>query len=713
MITATPLGRVLEDTVALTTMFRLRGPVPPPETVAVIALDRDSGRRLGLPRQVRDWPRTLHAGVIERLNEAGARAIAFDLVFEKARADDPAEDVALAQAIARSGRVVLLEMLDRSSRRVDFAGGSGVVTTDRTIRPQPMFAEAAVGLAPFPLPKAQERVTHFWAFVPAIRPQPTLPAMTLAAYASDAHDTLERMVAGTPGSIEVGRGSLDARSAALRERFLEAPTLAAQLERDLASRETSTSGRMRALLRLYGGADARTLNFYGPSAHILTVPVADLFQPDLFAALKPDLEGRAVFVGLSEPFGTHEDDFKTAFSRPDGVDLGGVEIGATAFANMLAGNTLDTPGIGLGLLLLIGFAVALAFPAVLLPVRWAIPTVLVVALAYALLAAWAFTSVWLRLPLGVPLLVQLPLGLFGGLWLQYRASRRTAVNLASGIAHYLPANVAASLAETPLTAVGQADLVHAISMVCDAEGFTHMAEGMAPVALKRLLDQYFQQMFEAIRGQDGLITDIVGDGVTAVWVAPEDDAQARQRACRAALLIDAIRIRGGRDHARALTTRIGLNPGQVVLGNVGGSGRFAYSVVGDAVNTASRVERLNKHLGTRVLAAEALVSGLEGQPYRSLGAFRLFGKDEAISIVELLDLPPDQPEAPWRRHFAEGLEALQQQHLKNAENAFRAVLDEQPDDGPSRFFLQVCDPRLPRSLRASVDQLGAIHLYEK
>ena len=204
-----------------------------------------------------------------------------------------------------------------------------------------------------------------------------------------------------------------------------------------------------------------------------------------------------------------------------------------------------------------------------------------------------------------PLLIQLPLGLFLGLLLQYRDAQRARANISRGMR--LLSAAARSRAASPRRRSIPSTLkehVFAVCMVTDASRFTTLAEGMTPAELSEVLDRYFAILFGVVERHGGLVTDVVGDGTTSVWTAPGPERACRLRACLAALEIShAIEAFNERNQPRTMPTRIGLNAGCAMVGNVGGSGRFVYSVVGDCVNTASRLESLNKQLGTRIIAA--------------------------------------------------------------------------------------------------------------
>src|SRR5207248_9425433 len=139
------LGGRLEDRLGQFVLFHLRGPLPAPPEVIVVAEDRASAEALGLPPGNRPWPRSLHARAIEKLTAHGASLIAFDFMFS---APDPEGDDALAAALRKAGCVVLLRGLERR-----FIGPGSSIEIDAPIDPIPKLTEAAAAIAAFPLPK--------------------------------------------------------------------------------------------------------------------------------------------------------------------------------------------------------------------------------------------------------------------------------------------------------------------------------------------------------------------------------------------------------------------------------------------------------------------------------------------------------------------------------------------------------------------------------
>ena len=244
----------------------------------------------------------------------------------------------------------------------------------------------------------------------------------------------------------------------------------------------------------------------------------------------------------------------------------------------------------------------------------------------------------------------------------------------------------------PLDPGALKEQLFAACLVSDAQRFTALAEGMTPDDLSAFLDRYFAILFGIVARHGGVVTDVVGDGMTCTWSAPQADLGSCRRACLAALDISReVAEFNRRSQPLALPTRIGLNAGPVMVGNVGGSGHFAYSVVGDAVNTAARLESLNKQLGTRILASDAVLAELGDFLTRPLGRFLVFGRTRPLAIIELLGRRGDPHDCGAACRLRRGaLAAFQEERWAEAAAGFEAVLADHPDDGPTRFYLERC-----------------------
>ena len=647
----------LERSWGLDSLYALRGARTPPAQVAVIAMNAQAARGLGVPARPDRWPRALHAELVERLHATGARAIAFDLLFDRPR--DAADDARLAQAMRDAGNVALVAYLQRES----LPAGGASVSVDRLVPPFPALADAAMATAPFALAKSAEGVLEYLGFAPEGDDLPSLPLVLGARHQPEALAPL--LPAPGPVSLE-----------ALRRRALGRP---AGLMAPSAGESDATRAWRERLVR---PAALIPLNLYGPPGHVTTVPydraLAALREGGPEARL---FAGRTVLVGLSE-FNQPEqrDVYRTPWSSRDGLDISGVELAATAVANLLDGSTLrrGTPFQEAALLALL--AAVLLAPWRWAPLRTALPFSIAVAVGYATAAAAAFGQANLWLPWALPLFVVWPASLMLGLGLHLRDVDRQRQRLRAALARYGPREEIARLARR----LRQGDdTVHVACLSTDIEDYTRRVEGREPGDAHRWLNAYFETVFPIVRRHGGHVVDHAGDAMVCIWLCGKDPRDACRAAVGAARALHE-RLNAPRDGGYdpdAYPTRLGVHFGAVALGEVGDAEHAEQRIVGDIVNTASRIQSANKPLGTRVLASDAIARHLPASEMRPLGDFLLTGKSQTVGLVD--PLPAD----PARQHlYGLALQAWAERDVPAAQAALTELLSRWPLDGPSQFL---------------------------
>ena len=683
-IYAFPVGQAWEEETGLSVLFRLRGQRPAPQEVVVVAIDGRSSRQLNLERDMRDWPRSLYARLTDRLAAAGAAVIVFDIYFRDPGAAE--YDRQFASAIERAGNVLLFGYLEREF--LDNKAGGKLLEVERLRPPIDLFARPAADIAPFVLPKVPARVSRFWTFYGA-NELASLPVAALEQYAAPVWPVLSALVG--EGDSRLPGNSI----AAVRARLRADPSLTRRLLQRVSSGQIDMDAdhrkRLSALLALYLSVDSPYLNFYGPPRSISTLSFQSLLSGEERAL--PMLRDKVVFIGFSERTQPgQKDNFYTVFSQPSGLDIGGVEIAATAFANLLQRETIMPPGgTALWLVFFWGFLISTLFRA--LPAYWNIGAGLLAAGLYFLITYQLFAQASSWLPWTIPLLVQTPLALFAALLWHYRDAHRGHRQLRDIFGYYLPGEIIDRLAHDTRQALEQNETAFGVCMATDAEQYTRLAERMRPADLQQFMNRYYEVLFAPVRSRGGMISDVVGDAMLAVWSAPADDARLRQKACEAAL--DIVAALEQSTQAPLLPTRIGLHAGAMVLSHIGAIDHYEYRAVGDIVNTASRIENFNKPLGTSVLVSRQTVQGVEGLVTRGLGTFTLRGKQQALELCELVCRVEELSDATRRLHacFGDALAAYQAGDWEHAMMLFRKLLSRYPDDGPSRYYLKRCENR--------------------
>lgn len=232
----------------------------------------------------------------------------------------------------------------------------------------------------------------------------------------------------------------------------------------------------------------------------------------------------------------------------------------------------------------------------------------------------------------------------------------------------------------------------------DIADFTSLSESLSPEVLMVHLSAYLDEMTEVIREHEGTVDKYIGDSVMAFWGAPTPQANHAHRACHAALdcqqRIHELNKAWASEGKLPLPTRIGMHTGSVVVGNIGSSERMNYSVLGDAVNVASRLEGANKVYGTRIIVSEATYGQVATRfAFRPLDRVGVLGRKQGIMIYELVG-DPEKGLAPGVKElcegFSKGLDAYFRRDWEAALRTFTELAKTFPDDAPAALFIERC-----------------------
>ena len=611
-----------------------------PAEACVLYMDEHSKREL---KQGDTYDRAVHAQLLRRLKEGGARAVFFDIWLEEP--SDPAapsdsapvplpatpSDLELEAAIREFGNVFIGAALNQSFR--DKSNNTTILLPKRLFRD----AGAKWGLLAF---------------------QPI-----------DSDQGIRAMNVGT----EMG------------------PSLSWRLASKLSGNlPTGADERMQH----------RWLNYYGPTGTFKNYSYAEAMRPNGV----PDgaFKDKIVFVGGGESLALDANDKKDAFRtpytmRPGGLFAPGVEIHATAALNLLRGEWLTRLPLEKERRWVFWFGFLLT---VLLMPRapWLVilscvsAAALVTLLAIEGLERWHVWGNWLVPAAIIPALVAFANYLFEG-------RRRNAIIGAFG--KYLSPEMAKQISTQDVDLKPGGKVVEGTIMFTDLEGFTSLSEELDdPARLSHILATYFTQCTGHVLELKGTIAKFIGDAVLAVWGAPLPDKDHVRNAVLSAwrlhkdsdIIIDGkpLLVRG-----KKVRTRIGVHTGQVLAGNLGSEQRFDWTVIGDPVNLAARLESLNKHLGTSVLISDDAFQKMgAGFTTRRLGAFIMKGKAAALVIHELLgevgvDAVPD-----WLPDFNAGVSAFEKGDIAATAATFQKVIASRGGtDGPSRFYLDELERR--------------------
>ncbi len=262
---------------------------------------------------------------------------------------------------------------------------------------------------------------------------------------------------------------------------------------------------------------------------------------------------------------------------------------------------------------------------------------------------------------------------------------------------YVPADLVAELIRLRKEAVLGAQKRELSVFFSDIAGFTSIAEGLSPEQLAQNMGVYFESMSGAVLDQRGTVDKYIGDAIMAFWGAPVPLGNHAELACRAALECQrrADRVSAGLVAAGfpPFVTRIGVNTGEAIVGNMGYQERLSYTAIGDAVNLASRLEGLNKYYGTRILIAEATYDKVrEMFLARPVDRVAVKGKSVGTRIYELL-VERDragQETLAFAAACEEGMACYLRRDWSRAQACFQSALRMKPADLPAQMLLDRC-----------------------
>jgi adenylate cyclase len=425
------------------------------------------------------------------------------------------------------------------------------------------------------------------------------------------------------------------------------------------------------------------LRYRGPSQTHATYSAAAVIQSELRLLeggeppVDPNLlKDRYVLFGFTAP-GLYD-------LRPSPVagTYPGVEINATMLDNLLSGDFMRPLPRSAAALLILFLAVAagLAGSAVSSAGRTALVYVIFLPLAPALsLAAYAL-GWWLPLlatELGVVLT------LVSSSLVNYATEGRQKRYIKGAFKQYLSPDVIEQLIAHPERLKLGGERRELTIFFSDLQGFTSISEGLSPEDLTSLLNEYLSAMTDIIQEEGGTIDKYEGDAIIAFWNAPLEQSDHAVRGVRAALrcqeILAAMRPDIVERIGKELHMRIGMNTGPAVVGNMGSRTRFDYTMLGDAVNLAARLEGVNKQFRTYTMVSEATIQSTSGAfPVRQLGRVAVVGRKEPVTVYEPLPVQLYEAARDRLNAFDAALNAFYDGAIAEAQAGFAVLAGQDP-----------------------------------
>ncbi|HHL39553.1 MAG TPA: adenylate/guanylate cyclase domain-containing protein [Deltaproteobacteria bacterium] len=650
------------DMEAADAFFKLRGESEPPARVVIVAVDERSINELGRW----PWPRTVTAELVRAL--VPARVAAFDMVFSEPT--DPEDDAELGAAVEGAGNVVLgfffredsteepspeaLELISRSAvrhiRTID--GGTDAVPWIGFPGAELNIPAVAAGAAGFGTFNILAQADGYY------RSAHLLYRYRDAVYPSLAVEAL-RLYLG--GDLVVHTAPYGIDSISIGDRV-------APLDEE----------------------GALTLNFYGPGGAFTTYSAVDVIEGRVGAE---ELADRLVFVGVTE---------KAVYDiRNTPVDpvFPGVEIHATVAGNVLQGRYIvrDSGVVLIDLLVIVLLPVLFALLLSRAPNTTVSLALFVVAFAAVVAVNFhLFSTYSLRTSMvfqALPLIA---------CYLATEAYRNLVVERKSrfirrAFSTYVSPQLLSEILRDPEKLKLGGEKRDVTVLFSDIRGFTSLSERLKPDELVALLNAYLSPMTRIVLDEEGMLDKYIGDAVMAIFNAPVPVKDHQLRACNAAVSmvekLAELNAAWKRQGLPELDIGIGVNCGEAVVGNMGAELKFDYTAIGDAVNLASRLEGMNKLYGTRILISDSVHAAVNDRFLaREIDLVRVKGKARPCTVYELMDRGGGaEHKRALARLFAEALELYRARCFDDAREAFAAVVERFPGDGPSLLYMDRCD----------------------
>jgi adenylate cyclase len=443
------------------------------------------------------------------------------------------------------------------------------------------------------------------------------------------------------------------------------------------------------------------INFSGGPGTANTVSYYQALDPGKY--LPPDtFRNKLVVLGVNTtssvmPEERRPDHFPTPFTRGGGGYAPGSLIHMNVIANLLQHRFITaTP---LPLLALLGFLLATAYGLATLRIGFIASSLLAGLLAVLLLAGsfWLFAD---KLTYASPTTILVPLFaayLFSPYY-RYLAEARQRAFIRKAFSTYVNPAIVAQLEQDPDSVKLGGKQVDGTALFLDIAGFTALSERHDPETLVSFINEFLSALINIAMDNGGTVERFLGDAVMVIWGAPVEQNDHAQRACETAVAMAAEIARiSTAESARLGATihaRIGINSGSMTAGNIGANRRFNYTVLGDCVNLAARLEGLNKIYGTTVIVGEATRQQLDDDfVLRRLDVVTVKGRKQAEPIYELSGLRStlDAEKSQALDAYARGLACYQQRDWDDALECFSDVLAALPGDAPSALMSQRCE----------------------
>jgi len=660
----------------------------PPQSEDIVIIDMDER---SLTEQGRwPWSRLKMAALINKLGEAGVVVTSLDISFPEPQ-ENPATQV--IQLLKQDGVSESdLDHLIDAQQSLDADGALAEAVAGYDVVPGYLFINDgdSKGALPHPVQTNSEIPAKSWGLFSARGFLASIPEITEAAASSGFYSVLEdddgtlrryNMLFEYKGELY---SSLALETLRLFLFIDQINLFGSQEGRDVAIEEIQLA-QYKIPVDQHG---QMLIPFRGRSGQFLTISATDVLEGRVE---KEQLEGKIAFIGSTA---------KAVFdfrSTPVQAQFPGLEVHPTVVQGVLDGDVKYKPWWGAAitfiLILITGVLFSLILPFFNAPA--VLGTSVVYLAGYTALNQWLWITADFALDSIIlfSLVISLSLGLFVYGFISERFARLQVTDM---FGQYVPPELVSQMSESPQNALSfEGDRRDMTVLFADIRSFTSISEGMEPAELKDMLNRYFTPMTKIIFDNKGTIDKYIGDLVMSFWGAPLLDPDHAYNAVQAALEMQEETARlqplfSAMGYPK-IEIGIGLNSGDMNVGNMGSEYRRAYTVLGDNVNLGSRVEGLTKFYGAKILVGENTYKSCVNQyVFCPVDKVQVKGKEDPVMLYEPLGKEGEvDPETLFElESYEEALECYYDGLWEDAHRQFYILSKLNPDRGLYRVYLK-------------------------
>ena len=660
----------------------LKGPYATKDSILIVNIGDQSydAMQMKFP-----WPRNWHGELVRNLNEAGAKLIVFDIQFD---APSPM-DTLFAQAIKEAGNVLIVGKAEERQKTVQ----DKEIIGSTPIPPNDLLLENSLGWAMVGTTPDDDGIHRRYYFGNRLinhdKEKGYEIKSTLAVEAF-------KFLKGIPVSEEIQHDPENDIFSIGNYSF------------EMVNRVGYSESPNTFLINYKGGSNTFKWYSYESVIDDEDFDLHEDFDLDSFDDPGMPEEGipagllhsgvfknKIVFIGATLP--AMGDNKATPFSK-SGKLVPGVELHANALLTLLEGSDYKFLPKSINLLICVLLGLLIFTLAQFTSTLKTILGMIVLITIHMWLSIHYFDSSYLIVEIVNPMLT-IGLVFLCNYIYNYILSHREKAQIKDAFGHYVPPTVVEELIENPdLLNLGGEEREMSV-MFSDVAGFTTISENLSAQELVELLNEYLTAMTDIVIANNGIIDKYEGDAIMAEWGAPIKSTNHAEMACKTAIEMQQKLVEMREDWSKRglppLLARVGINTGNMVVGNMGSRDVFDYTVMGDNVNLASRLEGANKPYGTYIMISEATRLQVKDTiRTRELDLIRVKGKTKPVQVHEILGfLMEDLSEAKEEClvYYERGLEFYRQGKFMNAKREFSQALEFDPEDGPTQLYLERSD----------------------